>query len=334
VQYWYVDPSGYEEDPTKQPDLMKIREEQGYLNFDIICCSTKTLPNYEEKLKTFYEEHLHQDDEIRYVLEGSGYFDVRNKQDQWVRIQVSQGDLLSLPEGVFHRFSQDENNYIRCMRLFKEEPFWQAINRSNPGTYVLPSRQKYLAQLKEPALTPIEAWYMDDSQEDQRTPHQCTPNRPVSFEDLEKVGVLYWKLGTYDYATDPTLQRIREERGYKNQDEITCSREKLPNYEEKIKSFFEEHLHEDEEIRYILEGSGYFDVRSLEEEWIRIAVRQGDMIVLPEGIFHRFTLDQNNYIKAMRLFKEEPKWTPINRSEEACALPSRKGYEAAFLGKA
>ncbi len=36
-------------------------------------------------------------------------------------------------------------------------------------------------------------------------------------------------------------------------------------------------------------------------------------------------------IQAMRLFKEEPKWTPLNRTEDLDTNPYRKEYVSQFL---
>ena len=58
--------------------------------------------------------------EIRYILGGSGYFDVRNKKDQWVRIHIKAGDLMTLPEGIYHRFTVDETDMIHAMRCVPE----------------------------------------------------------------------------------------------------------------------------------------------------------------------------------------------------------------------
>ncbi|XP_011642918.1 1,2-dihydroxy-3-keto-5-methylthiopentene dioxygenase [Pogonomyrmex barbatus] len=171
----------------------------------------------------------------------------------------------------------------------------------------------------------VRVWYMDNSDTDQRLEHLRQPPEFLSLDNLFiMTGVEYFKIDHRNYATDNILKELREKRGYTYEDEITCSKECLQNYEEKLKNFFTEHLHTDEEIRLILDGSGYFDVRDKNDEWIRIEVTAGDLIIIPSGIYHRFTLDTNNYINAKRYFVGEPVWLPYNRPADN--MECRKKY--------
>ncbi|KAF3911045.1 hypothetical protein AA313_de0203492 [Arthrobotrys entomopaga] len=176
----------------------------------------------------------------------------------------------------------------------------------------------------------MKIYYYDSLPGDQRLPH-ISPE-PVPETLLSDLAVI-----AGHYPSVDSVDEIAQKRSYKNRDVITVSPTAMGDvYESKVKMFFDEHIHEDEEIRYILDGSGFFDVRagkpgSDDERWVRLAMEAGDLIILPAGIYHRFTTDENNYIKAMRLFKDEPKWTPLNRSEEVDDNKFRQEYVSNLL---
>ncbi len=113
----------------------------------------------------------------------------------------------------------------------------------------------------------------DKRQGDQREDHDS--GRAITTEYLEKLGVLY-----YRFPNEQDVEKLAQDRSYKNKDVITVSPEKMGDvYEDKVKMFFNEHLHEDEEIRYIRDGAGFFDVRSEGDEWVRIQLEKDDLIV-------------------------------------------------------
>ncbi|KAG0485539.1 hypothetical protein HPP92_009618 [Vanilla planifolia] len=164
-----------------------------------------------------------------------------------------------------------------------------------------------------------EAWLIDESEDDQKLPFRQNPKEFISPNKLAEIGILFWHLDAKKYDIEEELKKFQESKGLNYMDFLELSRGKGEDCEEKLKDFFQEHVHAEEEIRYCLEGGGYFDIRDKSDHWIRVWIKEGDMIVLPAGLHHRFSLDTSNHVKLIRFFVKEPVWTSTNCSHE----PSR-----------
>lgn len=89
----------------------------------------------------------------------------------------------------------------------------------------------------------MRAFYFDNIPGDQRLPHDS--GTPVDDKVLDSIGVLHWRIPVPVPAptTDhyPEIDAVALERGYRNRDFITITKQGLGDlYEAKIKSFYEE----------------------------------------------------------------------------------------------
>ena len=136
----------------------------------------------------------------------------------------------------------------------------------------------------------------------------------LSADELIEQGVHYENISTGDYQL--SLDRIKKAWGYSAQDIVELS-PGTPNLETICAKFDKEHLHTDDEVRFVLSGEGYFDIRSHTDKWMHVLVEAGDFILVPQNRHHLFYLTDKKHIQCVRLFKENPSWTPVYREPVA-----------------
>lgn len=138
----------------------------------------------------------------------------------------------------------------------------------------------------------------------------------ISSAILEGEGIPNQSTAPRAESYQPVLDRFRGERGYVTQDEVALE-PGTPNLDAICDKFKGEHLHDDDEVRFVLEGEGIFDIRSKDDRWMRVEVFPGDLIIVPAGRFHRFFLTDQRQIRCVRLFKDSAGWAPRYRPERA-----------------
>lgn len=118
-----------ETDPeTFQGPIDDLKSARGYVEQDEVALRPDT-PGLDDICAKFAPEHYHDEDEVRFVLDGAGIFDIRSEDDQWMRVEVATGDLIVVPARRHHRFFLTDARNIRCVRLFKDPAGWVAHYR-------------------------------------------------------------------------------------------------------------------------------------------------------------------------------------------------------------
>ncbi len=106
---------------AREIDTLKARG--GYVTADVIDVTPET-PNLDAMLARFSIEHWHDEDEVRFIVEGRGLFHIHPESGPVFAIEVEAGDLIRVPRGTHHWFDLCGDRRIRAIRLFQETSGW------------------------------------------------------------------------------------------------------------------------------------------------------------------------------------------------------------------
>ena len=104
-------------------EIDELKAKGGYVTADVINV-TKDTPGLEAMLAKFSREHWHDEDEVRFIVQGHGLFHVRPQEGDVVAIEVEAGDLIRVPRGTLHWFDLCSDRQIRAIRLFQDPSGW------------------------------------------------------------------------------------------------------------------------------------------------------------------------------------------------------------------
>jgi 1,2-dihydroxy-3-keto-5-methylthiopentene dioxygenase len=104
--------------------LKPYMAEHGYQTADVISVHPAT-PNLDEIRAKFLREHTHTEDEVRFFVDGQGWFWFNLEGDEPVFcVQCTAGDLLSVPANFKHWFDMGPVAFVKTIRIFTDASGW------------------------------------------------------------------------------------------------------------------------------------------------------------------------------------------------------------------
>ena len=112
-------------------EIDSLAKARGYVKWDVIALSDET-PDLDILLKKFEQVHTHSEDEVRVIASGSGIFIIKGKDGGYFDVELSPGDVISVPEGNPHFFTLTDERKVVAVRLFVDPSGWVANPFEDP----------------------------------------------------------------------------------------------------------------------------------------------------------------------------------------------------------
>lgn len=100
-----------------------LKEKGGYVTADVMNI-VPTTPGLDAMLQKFNKEHWHDEDEVRFIVNGHGLFHIAPEGGDVVSIEMEAGDMIRVPRGTKHWFNLCGDKTVRAIRLFQDVSGW------------------------------------------------------------------------------------------------------------------------------------------------------------------------------------------------------------------
>lgn len=117
-------------------EVDRLSSAAGYQSVDVIRL-TPDNPKKDEFRAKFLDEHIHDEDEVRFFVEGSGAFYL-HLDDKVYQVVCTRDDLLSVPAGTLHWFDMGPEPRFTCIRLFVTPDGWVAKFTGDKISSIIP----------------------------------------------------------------------------------------------------------------------------------------------------------------------------------------------------
>lgn len=124
-------------------DIERIKKIGAYNTVDVVRLAPDN-PKKVEARNKFLSEHTHDEDEVRFFVEGQGIFYLRTGGKIYMTL-CCRGDLISVPAGVKHWFDMGPNPDFTCIRFFQTPEGWVADFTGDDIAEKFPRYEKHVA---------------------------------------------------------------------------------------------------------------------------------------------------------------------------------------------